>query len=66
MTPADPVTAALTLVNNILHFAEKIYDDTPVTIRQANAENWAKFCNNIGNFILSLQEKINSTVKPHA
>ena len=59
----DPITQALALANTALKFAEKIYDDTPVPMRQSNAENWGKFVHNIGDFVLSLQGKINAAVK---
>ncbi len=59
----DPLTLALTLANTVLQFSMKIYDDTPLATRQANADNWAKFCHNIGDFVLGLQGKINAGIK---
>lgn len=59
----DPLTLALKLADTILVFAIKVYDDTPQATRVANADNWGKFIHNIGDFVLSLQGKINTAIK---
>jgi hypothetical protein len=58
----DPVTAALNTLNTLLQIGMKVYDDTPVAIRQAEAANWGQFVVNIGNQILALQNKLTSLI----
>lgn len=55
----DPLTAALNLASAIVALATKVWDDTPLALRQAEAANWAKFTVNIGDFIIGLQGQIN-------
>jgi len=58
----DPITAGLTTLNLVLAFASKIYDDTPVALRQQGAADWAKFVHNIADAILATQAKLNAAV----
>lgn len=59
----DPLTAALNLAIAIVTLSTKIWEATPQALREAEAANWAKFAINIGNFITSIQDKINVVPK---
>jgi len=58
----DPITAGLQLAKAALDFGMKVYDDTPLPIRQQGAADWGKFVHNIADVILDLQAKINGAV----
>lgn len=60
----DPLTGILDLAKLALTFGMKVYDDTPVAIRQQAAADWGKFTHNIADVILTLQGKINAAVAP--
>ena len=59
----DPLTAALNLANTVVNAMMKIWDATPAELQHTEAANYAKFFINIGDFIISLQGKINAAVK---
>lgn len=59
----DPLTASLNLANAIVSAMMKIWDATPDDLKHQEAANYAKFFINIGNFITSVQDKINAAVK---
>jgi hypothetical protein len=59
----DPITTGLTTLNLVLTFGLKVYDDTPLPLRQQGAADWAKFVHNIADAILATQAKLNAVVK---
>lgn len=59
----DPITAALNLATATLAFAHDVWNSTPADLKASEAANWAKFAINIGNFITSIQDKLNAAVK---
>lgn len=59
----DPLTATMNAVVAALTLASKVWDATPHDQQVAAAGDWAKFTHNIGDFLVSLQNKINSINK---
>ena len=64
MDPLTVLTAALALAQKALEFAMKIYDDTPLAIRQQGAADWGTFVHRIAAGILDLQKQIEALLPP--
>lgn len=64
----DPLTATMNALYAALQLAAKVWDATPKEQQVAAAADWAKFTHNIGEFFVSIQDKINASiaVKPTA
>jgi len=60
----DPITAGLNVLNLVLTFGMKVYDDTPVALRQQGAADWARFVHNIADAVLTAQAKLTAVAKP--
>lgn len=63
MDPLTLLNTALEVTKLALTFGLKIYDDTPLPIRQQGAADWGKFIHGIAADILNLQQQVNSIVK---